>query len=220
MTIEEMKGRFMDSWPDRILLDDTGRAEAVRRSTGTPDFVLIRKDGWSLGVTEEFLATGVALWLDEWVQVFYPHQPNLYPVWDFLAHKFPDDFEQLKNTLEKMFEQSALSNISIKYLEQSTMRFLNLRGKRVAIGSLPSNWLKLGYLAERSDLKIAFPVEFILTQRFSNGENTWVCLYIEPGAGMWFGKRMDDGLTTQPFSEWEAMLDALVNTPNLIDWSE
>jgi hypothetical protein len=39
-----------------------------------PDFILIRRDGWTLGVTKDCLAVGLAMWQDEFVAMLMLEQ--------------------------------------------------------------------------------------------------------------------------------------------------
>lgn len=210
MTIEEMRARFMDSWPDRVLLNATQSAP-VRRSRIRPDHVFIREDGWSLGVAVDHLVDALSLWLPEWVQVFDVHTPKLHFIWDFLKAKFPTEFFELSQTLEYLYQESARQDRIVGGLPKARYLFWEIKDKRIACSNLPANWVKFGYLAGRSDLK-PFPVDYALYR------NEPVFIYFDPVAG-WFGKRVKSGMTTQPFTELMALTEALVNSEE-IEWHE
>lgn len=210
MTIEEMRARFMDSWPDRVLLNDL-RSVPVRRSEIRPDFVFIRDDGWSLGVEVEHLGDALSLWLSEWVQVLDVHASKLYPIWEFLSTKYPVEFERFRAALEYLYKESARFGVRVEGLADSMRLSWEVGETRIPCRDLPANWVKFGYLAGRSDLK-PFPVDYALYR------NEPVFIYYDPVAG-WFGKRVKSGMTTQPFVELMGLTEALVNNSE-VEWHE
>lgn len=58
------------SGPSRVLINSEGEATTPQRAREeysiTPDIILIRKDGWSLGARKDHAREAARLWINEW----------------------------------------------------------------------------------------------------------------------------------------------------------
>lgn len=64
------------SGPARVIVSEEGEAVPASRAKGPVDFILVRKDGWSIGGPKRLYETARALWEKEWLAVIVRPGPS------------------------------------------------------------------------------------------------------------------------------------------------
>jgi hypothetical protein len=73
-SLEVVVEQIRNNGPTRVVINDRGMATDPRRALRdhniTPDVVLIRQDGWSLGAPHQFRELALQMWADQWVAIW------------------------------------------------------------------------------------------------------------------------------------------------------